>query len=430
MDVQEILPVDQPIRGTIRPPGSKSITNRAFVLAALADGPVTLTGVLDSQDTQVMVESLRRLGFDVQQDLEACTCLVQGLGGKIPASSADLWLENSGTSIRFLAGLCTLGSGRYRLDGSARMRQRPIGDLVRALRPLGAVLNFETPGSDCPPLLIEGSGGAVHGGETQIAGNISSQFLSSLLMCGPACSQPLHVAVTGELVSQPYVHMTLQMIRDFKGRIDAPADLSHFHIHPSRYQSRIYDIEPDASAASYFFAAAAITGGHVTVTGLHQRSMQGDIQFVSALQQMGCQVDWQPDSVTVTGRPLHGIDIDMNAISDTAQTLAAVAVFADSPTTIRNVAHMRHKETDRIAAVVTELQRAGIQATEHADGLTIQPGNPAPCEIRTYDDHRMAMSFSLLGLKVPGIRILDPGCTAKTYPRFFADLTALCGKHH
>jgi 3-phosphoshikimate 1-carboxyvinyltransferase len=425
MDVQEILPVKHPVRGTVRPPGSKSITNRAFVLAALADGPVRLTGVLDSQDTQVMVESLRRLGFDVQQDQDACTCLVQGLGGNIPASSADLWLENSGTSIRFLAGLCTLGTGRYRLDGSARMRQRPIGDLVRALRPLGATLDFETPGSDCPPLLIHGSGGAVRGGETQIEGSISSQFLSSLLMCGPACGQPVTVKV-----SQPYVRMTLQMIRDFGGRIDAPADLSHFRIHPGRYQSRTYAIEPDASAASYFFAAAAITGGQVTVTGLHQRSMQGDVQFVSALQQMGCHVDWQEDCVTVIGRPLRGIDIDMNAISDTAQTLAAVAVFADSPTTIRNVAHMRHKETDRIAAVVTELQRAGIQATEHSDGLTIQPGTPTPCEIRTYDDHRMAMSFSLLGLRVPGIRILDPGCTAKTYPRFFADLTALCGKHH
>ncbi len=326
---------------------------------------------------------------------------------------------------------------------SARSAQDGIGWMVRhACGSDQSVISFghcarweqlwtsKLPEVIAPPLLIHGSGGAVRGGETQIEGSISSQFLSSLLMCGPACGQPVTVKVTGELVSQPYVRMTLQMIRDFGGRIDAPADLSHFRIHPGRYQSRTYAIEPDASAASYFFAAAAITGGQVTVTGLHQRSMQGDVQFVSALQQMGCHVDWQEDCVTVIGRTLRGIDIDMNAISDTAQTLAAVAVFADSPTTIRNVAHMRHKETDRIAAVVTELQRAGIQATEHSDGLTIQPGTPTPCEIRTYDDHRMAMSFSLLGLRVPGIRILDPGCTAKTYPRFFADLTALCGKHH
>ncbi|MFM7165006.1 MAG: 3-phosphoshikimate 1-carboxyvinyltransferase [Planctomycetaceae bacterium] len=430
MEVQEILPVDRPVTGTVRPPGSKSITNRAMVLAALADGPVTLTGVLDSQDTQVMVESLRRLGFSVRQDVAACTCHIHGQAGRIPAASADLWLENSGTSIRFLTGLCALGTGSYRLDGSARMRQRPIGDLVRALQPLGASIDFQTHGSDCPPLLIDGRRGAVHGGTTHIAGNISSQFLSSLLMCGPACSSPITVTVSGDLVSQPYVQMTLQMIRDFGGQIDAPADLSHFHIHSGTYRSRIYDIEPDASAASYFFAAAAITAGKVTVSGLHQGSLQGDVHFVSALQQMGCQVDWNADSVTVTGRALRGISIDMNAISDTAQTLAAVAVFADSPTTIRNVAHMRHKETDRISAVVTELQRAGINAVEHPDGLTIHPGQPHSCQIHTYDDHRMAMSFSLLGLKVPGICILDPGCTSKTYPRYFADLAALCGNTH
>jgi len=422
--------VQHPVRGTVRPPGSKSITNRAMVLAALADGPVTLTGVLDSQDTQVMVESLRRLGFSVRQDISDCTCHILGHAGRIPAASADLWLENSGTSIRFLTGLCALGTGIYRLDGSARMRQRPIGDLVRALQPLGAAIDFQTPGTDCPPLLIDGRRGHMQGGTTNIAGNISSQFLSSLLMCGPACSSPVTVTVSGDLVSQPYVQMTLRMIHDFGGRIDAPSDLSHFQIHPGTYGSRLYDIEPDASAASYFFAAAAITGGQVTVSGLHRESLQGDVHFVSALQQMGCHAEWNSDSVTVTGRPLHGISIDMNAISDTAQTLAAVAVFADGPTTIRNVAHMRHKETDRISAVVTELQRAGIQATEHADGLTIQPGQPRPCQIHTYDDHRMAMSFSLLGLKAPGIHILDPGCTSKTYPRYFADLAALCGNAH
>jgi 3-phosphoshikimate 1-carboxyvinyltransferase len=430
MDVKEILPVEHPIRGIIRPPGSKSITNRALILAALANGPVTLTGVLDSQDTKVMVESLRRLGFHVQQDRDLCVCEVHGLAGRIPATSADLWLENSGTSIRFLAGLCALGTGRYRLDGSARMRQRPIGDLVRALRPLGAVLTCEAADSDCPPLVVDGQQGHMRGGNTTIAGSISSQFLSSLLMCAPACEAPVHIHVTGELVSQPYVHMTLQMIRDFGGRIDAPEDLSHFQTYPGPYSARVYDIEPDASAASYFFAAAAVTAGQVTVRGLHAGSLQGDVQFATALQQMGCTVEWQADRVTVTGAPLRGIEIDMNAISDTAQTLAAVAVFASGPTTIRNVAHMRHKETDRITAVVTELQRAGIHAVEHADGLTIHPGQPKPCDIHTYDDHRMAMSFSLLGLRTPGIRILDPACTAKTYPNFFHDLESLCGKDH
>ena len=422
----EIQPVRSPIRGTVRPPGSKSITNRAMILAALADGPTTLTGMLDSQDTRVMVESLRRLGFAVDQSLDECRCTVMGLSGRIPARTADLWLENSGTSIRFLTSLCALGSGTYRLDGVDRMRQRPIGDLVRALHPLGGDIRFEMPGSDCPQIVVDGTAGSMQGGSTTIHGNISSQFLSSLLMTAPACPNAVRVLVDGELVSQPYVTMTVGMMRSFGAEIHCPADLSEFQIRPKPYRSGTYDIEPDASAASYFFGAAAVTGGSVTVTGLSRDALQGDVQFASALERMGCSILWAEDSITVTGRALRGIDVDMNAISDTAQTLAAVAVYADTPTTIRNVGHMRHKETDRIAAVVTELRRAGIRAEEHDDGLTIFPGNPRPAEIHTYDDHRMAMSFALLGLQTAGIRILDPGCTAKTYPRYFEDLTALC----
>ncbi len=426
MSAIEIHPVGSPVDGTIRPPGSKSITNRAMILAALADGPTTLTGMLDSQDTRVMVESLRRLGFTVDQDVAACQCTVHGLAGKIPAKKADLWLENSGTSIRFLTSLCALGSGQYRLDGVERMRQRPIGDLVRALAPLGANIRFETPNSDCPPIVVDGLLSYFTGGWTSIQGSISSQFLSSLLMTAPACQKDVHVRVDGELVSKPYVTMTLDMMRAFGADVFYPDDLSEFHISAKPYKAGTYDIEPDASAASYFFGAAAVTGGTVTITGLSKDALQGDVGFAAALEKMGCEVIWGCDRITVTGKPLHGIDIDMNAISDTAQTLSTVAVFADSPTTIRNVGHMRHKETDRIAAVVTELKRAGIRAEESEDGLTIYPGTPQPAEIHTYDDHRMAMSFSLLGLRVPGIRILDPGCTAKTYPNYFEDLAALC----
>jgi 3-phosphoshikimate 1-carboxyvinyltransferase len=422
----ELQPVTSPVRGVIRPPGSKSITNRAMIMAALADGPLTMTGVLDSHDTRVMVESLRRLGFTVEQDLSACHCTVQGLGGRIPAKSADLWLENSGTSIRFLTSLCALGSGTYRLDGVERMRQRPIGDLVRALEALGSSIQFELPESDCPPIVVDGTKCKLHGGATTIQGGISSQFLSSLLMVAPTCSKPVHVTVDEDLVSKPYILMTLQMMQAFGASVLYPDDLSSFFIEPQSYRAGTYDIEPDASAASYFFGAAAVTGGSVTVTGLSKNALQGDVGFAAALEMMGCDVVWKSDGITVTGCPLHGIEIDMNAISDTAQTLSAVAVFADSPTTIRNVGHMRHKETDRIAAVVTELQRAGIHAEELTDGLRIHPGTPQPAEIQTYDDHRMAMSFSLLGLKVPGIRILDPECTAKTYPRYFEDLAALC----
>lgn len=375
-----------------------------------------------------MVESLRRLGFHAEQDVTGGHCVIDGGCGRIPNDAADLWLENSGTSIRFLTALCALGTGKYRLDGVERMRERPIGDLVRSLNQLGAHIRFENQDTDCPPVVVDGQAGRLAGGLAAIHGGISSQFLSSLLMAAPACPSAVRLNVEGELVSKPYVTMTLQMMKSFGVNVRTPKDFSSFDILPQPYGGRVYDIEPDASAASYFFGAAAVTGGTVTVTGLSRNAMQGDVGFVDALERMNCSVVWADDRITLTGGQLRGIDIDMNAISDTAQTLAAVAVFADSPTTIRNVGHMRHKETDRIAAVVTELRRAGIDAAETTDGLIIVPGLPRAAEIQTYEDHRMAMSFSLLGLRAEGIRILDPACTAKTYPCFFDDLATLCGQ--
>jgi len=422
-EVVEIPPVAGPVRGSIRPPGSKSITNRAFILAALAKGKTTLTGVLDSQDTRVMAESLRQLGVNVTQDLNAKTATIEGLGGGPNVQSGDLWLENSGTSIRFLTALCTLGRGRFRLDGNARMRERPIGPLVDALTSCGAKIQCElAPG--CPPLVVQANGWSAR--RVTVSGNLSSQYLSALLMAAPACGHEMEVAVDGPLVSRPYIDMTLDMMRQFGARVDEPAP-NQFRIAPTGYTGRDYSIEPDASAASYFFGVAAVTGGTVTVEGLNRQALQGDVGFVDALVQMGCTAEWGADSITVTGQPLRGIDIDMNAISDTAQTLACVAVFANGPTRIRNVAHMRLKETDRVAAVVTELRRLGLRADEHEDGLTIHPGPVSPATVSTYDDHRMAMSFSLIGLKAPGVRIADPGCTAKTYPDYFQDLDRLCG---
>lgn len=423
---QEIQPVTGPINGTVRPPGSKSITNRALVLAALADGKSRLTGILYSKDTQVMLDSLAALGIRASHDSAVAACDIEGRGGTIPAKKADLWLENSGTSIRFLTSVCSLGRGTYRLDGIPRMRARPIGDLLDALSSLGASVRPENPESRCPPVLVDAAEGHLRGGHAEIAGDISSQFLSSLLMASPSAENSVALNVAGDLVSKPYVTMTLEMMKSFGVEVEYPVDLSSFRIQPSTYRPCEYDIEPDASAASYFFGAAAVSGGTVTVTGLTKNALQGDVEFATALQQMGCEVKWNADSITVTGRPLHGVDIDMNAISDTAQTLAAVAVFADSPTTIRGVEHMRHKETDRISAVVNELRRAGIQAEEFDDGMKIFPGTPTEAEIETYDDHRMAMSFSLLGLRHRGIRILDPDCTGKTYPEFFTDLEKLC----
>lgn len=424
MNEIEIRPVSEPIVGSIRPPGSKSITNRAFIIAALAEGTTNLTGVLDSEDTRVMVASLRKLGFDVETNHETQTATVVGRGGVIPNATGDLFLENSGTSIRFLTAMCALGEGPYKLDGIARMRERPIGDLVDALRELGATAEFSE-GVGFPPVVIKG--GSI-GGSARVAGNMSSQFLSALLMMAPAARTGVSIEVEGELVSKPYVEMTLSMMRDFGANVDS-GELSVFRINTSSYCGQPYSIEPDASAASYFFGAAAITGGRIKVEGLTRNSLQGDTMFVDALAQMGCSVVEDEDSITVEGpTQLRGIEIDMNAISDTAQTLAAVAVFADRPTTIVNVEHMRHKETDRVEAVATELNRLGVKTEVFTDGLRIHPSPVTPCVVQTYNDHRMAMSFSLIGLRHKGIRISDPECTGKTYPNFFEDLNSLCGR--
>ncbi len=425
-DTREIIPVNRPVSGTIRPPGSKSLTNRALVVAALAEGTSHLTGVLDSRDTQVMIDSLRRLGIAVDHSPSDCSVVVNGCSGKPPVAVADLWLENSGTSIRFLTALCALGHGSFRLDGNARMRERPIGDLLASLRQFGISVAAEL-GTDCPPVVLTSDG--LRGGTTTVNADVSSQFLSAILMAAPCAAAPVEIRLAGEMVSEPYVEMTWKVMSQFGVNVDRD-EPGRYLIRPQSYRGRSYDIEPDASAASYFFAAAAVTGGEITVEGLTANALQGDVFFVKALERMGCEVTWNADSITVRGRELRGIDIDMNAISDTAQTLACVAPFATGPTRIRNVAHMRHKETDRVAAVVTELQRLGLTVEEHPDGMTIHPGPLQSGTVATYDDHRMAMSFALLGLRVPGIVIAEPGCTAKTYPHFFDDLDRLCASPH
>ncbi len=421
----EIDPVTHPVRSTVQPPGSKSITNRALVCAALADGRSTLRGALDSEDTRVMIEGLRRLGIVIEVQERGETLVVEGCRGILPASDSEVHVGNSGTTIRFLTALVTLGKGNYRLDGIARMRERPIGDLVVALRQLGAQVVCEGTG-DCPPVAIVADG--LPGGEATIAGNISSQFLSGLLMAAPCAQKAVTLRVEGTLVSVPYVEMTLEVMKSFGVVVEGASDFSEIQIpSSSSYRAADYAIEPDASAASYFWAAAAVTGGEVTVMGLSKSSLQGDVAFVDCLEEMGCEVRYENDRVTVVGGSLKGIDVDMNAISDTVQTLAVVALFAEGPTRIRNVAHIRHKETDRISALATELSKLGAEVVESEAGIEIRPGKFCPAEIATYNDHRMAMSFAVAGLVRPGVVILDPGCTAKTYPRFFEDLKGVCG---
>ena len=429
-----------PIRGRIRPPGSKSITNRALVCAALAQGDSMLTGALDSEDTRVMIAALEQLGIHVEVQDEGRTLVVHGRAGRIPASTAELLVGNSGTTIRFLTALCTLGHGSYRLDGVPRMRERPIGDLLDALNQLGATCRGVLR-DGFPPIEMRAAGLA--GGKAIVRGDISSQFLSGLLMAAPYAADDVELTVTGELVSQPYVLMTLRLMQDFGARVEERLDLSGMRI-PARqlYTGRCYDIEPDASAASYFWAAAAITGGEVTVEGLTWSSLQGDVRFALCLEQMGCRVTHDAGGITVSGRAERGIDVDMNAISDTVQTLATVALFASGPTTIRGVGHIRYKETDRIGDLARELRKFGATVDELPNGLRIEPSDSSPrapregiisrsemptIEIETYHDHRMAMSLALAGLRIPGVVILDPGCTAKTYPHYFEDLARLCG---
>jgi 3-phosphoshikimate 1-carboxyvinyltransferase len=416
----EVAPTG-PLNATIRPPGSKSITNRALICAALAAGESRLTGALESEDTGVMVAALQTLGLDVRHDVATQSMRVVGGAGSLPQARADLHVENSGTTLRFLTAMLSACRGEFRLDGIARMRERPIGDLLDALQQLGGTAVSKA-GNGCPPVQITGTG--LRGGETTIRGNISSQFLSGLLMAAPYAEQSVTINVAGELVSKPYVTMTLGVMSSFGIDVD-DSDLTRFEIPTGQYHGTDYAIEPDASAASYFWGAAAVTGGTMTVEGLSREALQGDVKFCDCLEQMGCEVHWAADRVTVRGGELRGIEVDMNSISDTVQTLAVVALLAKGPTTITGVAHIRHKETDRIGDLARELRKLGADVEELADGLRITPNELRSAEIDTYNDHRMAMSFALAGLRVSGVVIKDPGCTRKTYPNFFQDLANL-----
>lgn len=422
-EVYEVTPVAGPINARVRPPGSKSLTNRALVCAALASGASRLTGALDSDDTRVMIAALNQLGIAVVADGDRATLAVAGCGGTIPGTAGELFIGNSGTTVRFLTAMLTLGSGEYRLDGVPRMRERPLGDLADALNTLGANVACESPGR-CPPVRVVAN--RLPGGQAPIAGAISSQYLSALMMTGPYAQRVVELTVRGELVSKPYIRMTAEVMRRFGAEVTMDDSLTRFLIPRGGYQGQDYAIEPDASAASYFWAAAAITGGRVVVDGLSADALQGDTAFVDCLEMMGCEVERGPDSIAVQGRPLRGVTVDMNAISDTVQTLAAVALFADGPTVVRGVAHNRHKETDRIGDLACELRKLGATVEELDDGLRIMPGVLRPARLATYDDHRMAMSLSLVGLRQPGVVIEDPGCTAKTYPNYFADLEKVC----
>jgi 3-phosphoshikimate 1-carboxyvinyltransferase len=416
----EITPLKRPPDATIRVPGSKSVTNRALLVAALAKGRSRITNPLFSDDSYWLMDALVRLGFDLTADHDGGEVLVQGGGGKILASDVDLFVGNAGTVSRFLPPALALGRGPYTVDGEPRMRERPVADLVDGMRQLGAAVEYAGEDGRFPLKVL---GGGIRGGTARISGTKSSQFASGLLMAAPYADAPVSLRVEGRK-QWPYIGITVAVMRAFGVNVEGAPDL--FTVQPAAYGPLDYEVEPDASAASYFMAAAAVTGGRVKIASLGSASPQGDLRFADVLRDMGCEVGLSPDSIEVQGPDrLRGVDVDMNSFSDTMITLAAIAPFAVGPTTIRNVGHTRLQETDRLSAVATELHRLGIRTQETPSSICIIPAMPRPALIRTYGDHRMAMSFAVAGLVAPGIRIGDPGCVTKTFPGFFRRLEAL-----
>lgn len=422
MTVQLVEPIEGPLDAAVVVPGSKSITNRALVVAALAEGCSTLEGALSAEDTEAMADSLVRLGIPVSIDTSASEIAVEGRGGRLAPGPVELDARLSGTTARFVLPVLALGQGRYRLDGLPPLRHRPMGPTLGALRRLGAVVEEEAAAGHLPVSVVASG---LKGGTVRVPGSASSQFASGLLLSAPAMAEGLHLELEPPTVSRPYLELTLAVMEAFGAQVAGNVE-SGVTVDAGRYRGRRYRIEPDASAASYFFAAAVICGGRVRVPGLGRASAQGDLAFVDILDTMGARVRWEEGAVEVSsGDDLRGVEVDMADCSDVAQTLAAVAVFASSPTRVRGIGFIRRKETDRIAAVVGELRRCGIDAMEEADGFTVRPGRPRPARIETYHDHRMAMSFTLLGLREPGIEIADPSCVAKTFPGFFAAVDGL-----
>lgn len=420
-----IRPVTGPVVGSVQLPGSKSYTNRALPIAALAWGRSVISGALFSDDTRYMAGALRTLGIAVHEDAAGERFVVDGANGAIPATQADLYLGLSGTAMRFLCALVALGHGSYRLDGTPRARQRPIAPLLTALNDLGVAARSEGD-NGCPPVLVTAEG--CPGGHARVPGDISSQYFSGLLLAAPGMRNGLDLAVDGALVSRPYLDITLGIMADFG--VDVTRDgYERFSVAPGqRYQARDYRVEPDASNATYFLAAAALTGGCVRVEGLGRYSAQGDVQFLATLEALGCTVRLGDAFLEVQGpSQLHGADLDLADTNDTAQTVAALAPFCSSPVTMRGLAHTRHQETDRVAAVTTELRKLGAAVEEHVDGWTIWPSTLHAADVATYGDHRMAMAFSLVGLRVPGVRLENPECVAKTFPEFFERFAALTG---
>ncbi len=415
----------QKINGEVNLPGSKSVSNRALLLAALAKGTTKLTNLLDSDDIRHMLNALANLGVHYQLSADKTECTVEGLGRAFSVDAlTELFLGNAGTAMRPLAAALCLGEGDYILTGEPRMKERPIGHLVDALRQAGAEVEY-LENENYPPLKITGTG--LNGGKVSIDGSISSQFLTAFLMSAPLAKDEVTIEIVGELVSKPYIDITLHIMEQFGVRVQNN-DYKQFVIQPGQqYVSPgAFLVEGDASSASYFLAAGAIRGGEVKVTGIGKNSIQGDIQFADALEKMGAEIEWGDDYVIARHGELNAVDLDFNHIPDAAMTIATTALFAKGTTAIRNVYNWRVKETDRLAAMATELRKVGAVVEEGEDYIIITPPEKLiHAAIDTYDDHRMAMCFSLVALSDTPVTINDPKCTSKTFPDYFDRLKGL-----
>mmetsp|Transcript_21856 Transcript_21856/g.32178 ORF Transcript_21856/g.32178 Transcript_21856/m.32178 type:complete len:497 (-) Transcript_21856:47-1537(-) len=426
--------------GTVTLPGSKSLSNRCLLLAALSDGETRVENLLESDDIRYMLEALDKMNVPVKRDADDDTAVtVTGQAGPInsPLSAdevCELFLGNAGTAMRPLAAALCMGKGKFVLDGVPRMRERPIADLIDGLKQLGADVScVEETG--CPPVTINADG--LKGGKASISGKMSSQFLSSLLMAAPVVDGDVTISIKDELISAPYVALTIGLMKKYGVEVEVTGDMKgtpSFHIPASaKYSSpKSILVEGDASSASYFLAGATITGGTVTVRGCGSESVQGDVAFANVMEQMGATVTWNPESITITRDPsvrLKGVDVDCGEIPDAAMTLAVAALFAEGPTTIRNVYSWRLKETERMKAIVAECTKLGATVEEFNDYCIIHPPKDNVINdnvlIETYDDHRMAMTFSLAACGGVNVIINDPGCTAKTFPTYFEMLDSI-----
>ncbi|MDK9706713.1 MAG: 3-phosphoshikimate 1-carboxyvinyltransferase [Desulforhopalus sp.] len=421
----EIRPIGK-VDASLEVPGSKSLTQRALIAAALADGESRLIGPLESDDTAYSSQALQQLGAEIKTGTD---WRVVGNGGVIQPSKEPIYLGNNGTATRFLTSVASLGSTQYTIDGDSRMHQRPIGPLISALQGWGVDIS-SVRGTGCPPLFINGHG--LKGGKTILPEGKSSQYLSSLLLVAPYAKKPAVLEVEGKIYSKPYITMTLAVMADFGIRVECARDFSSFSVPQGCYKAREYRIEGDASNASYFWAAAAITGGRVTVTNVPVPSLQGDALLAPLLGRMGCEIVKTGDAITLQGAErLEGITVDMGDMPDVAPTLAVVAAFAHGTTVLNNIAHLRIKECDRLAAVVTELTKLGVNVEERESSMIIHGDggrNLRGAEIHTYSDHRMAMCFAVAGLRIPGVKITGEDCVGKSFPDFWQRFALLAGK--